>query len=285
MWNSLDPMRIFSENLRWICWIGSHLRTIPRDLYLGNLVALDMSYSCLEIFELPMVGDSLSLHHMASLLCYQFFIVFMSVLQQILQSLEVLNLKDSHNLREIRNFSLLPNLETLILWNCFNLSYVCETIGGLKNLLLLNMIGCEKLCKISGKIANFSLPDTLQRLFLKDCYIECTDCFPLRFSAQSFLQYLSLGNSPFEFLPNYSHLKSLRVLDLTLCFRLKQLLCLPSTLAELYVYYCISLEKITFESCEFTLQEFGYEGRTSLCEIEGFIKLMPLAKLDEADLG
>ncbi|KAJ0797123.1 putative leucine-rich repeat domain superfamily [Helianthus annuus] len=168
----------FSEKLRWICWIGSHLRTIPRDLYLGNLVALDMSYSCLEIFELPM----------------------------ILQSLEVLNLKDSHNLR------------------------------------------CEKLCKISGKIANFSLPDTLQRLFLKDCYIECTDCFPLRFSAQSFLQYLSLGNSLFEFLPNYSHLKSLRVLDLTLCFRLKQLLCLPSTLAELYVYYCVSLEKITFQS-------------------------------------
>ncbi|KAI3741836.1 hypothetical protein L1987_59514 [Smallanthus sonchifolius] len=103
----------FSEHLRWICWIGFNLRTIPCDLLLGNLVALDMSYSSLEIFELPMV----------------------------LKSLQFLNLQDSHNLCEIRNMFLLPNLETLILWNCHNLSYVCETIGDLKSLVLLNMTG------------------------------------------------------------------------------------------------------------------------------------------------
>ncbi|XP_076888603.1 disease resistance-like protein DSC1 [Bidens hawaiensis] len=247
----------FSEQIRWICWHGFHERTVPLDLFMENLVALDMSYSCLEIFELPMV----------------------------LQLLKFLNLQDSHNLCEIHSLFLLPNLETLILWNCHSLDYVCETIGGLTNLVLLNMSGCENMCKSLGKIRTFSLPLTLQRLFLKDCYIECTDYIPFRFSVQSFLQYLNLGNSLFEFLPDYSHLKSLRVLDLTLCSRLKRLLCLPSTLAELYVYYCASLEKITFQSCQFTLQEFGYEGCTSLCEIEGFIELMPLVKLDEADLG
>lgn len=46
----------FSEHLRWLCWIGFNLKTIPSNLFMGNLVALDMSYSWLEVFELPMVG-------------------------------------------------------------------------------------------------------------------------------------------------------------------------------------------------------------------------------------
>ncbi|KAJ9552019.1 LOW QUALITY PROTEIN: hypothetical protein OSB04_016064 [Centaurea solstitialis] len=268
------PYDNFSEDLRWICWPGFHLRTIPSDLFMGNLVALDMSYSCLEVFDPPMV----------------------------LQSLQILNLKESQSLSEIRNIYQLPNLETLILWNCHSLVHICETIGGLKNLVLLDMTGCEHVCKrdhrnlLEGSEAStsggrvteqptFSLPHSLHRLLLKDCYLECSDFFPLSFSSQSSLQYLNLGNNLFEFLPNYNHLKSLRVLDLTLCSRLICILCLPSTLAELYVYYCVSLEKITFQSHRFTLQEFGYEGCISLYEIEGFIKLVPLVKLNEADLG
>ncbi|KAJ9551414.1 hypothetical protein OSB04_015459 [Centaurea solstitialis] len=258
----------FSEDLRWLCWLRFHLRTIPSDLFMGNLVAIDLSYSNLEV----------------------------------LRSLQILNLKDSHSLLEIRNISMIPHLETLILWNCYSLVRVCETIGDLKSLTLLNMTGCKNLCKreqinlsvgleasTSGgqftKQPPFSFPHSLQRLFLKDCHLECTDSFPLNFSVQPSLQYLNLGNSLFEFLPYYDHLKNLRVLDLSLCSRLKWLLCLPSTLAELYVYYCKSLEMITFHSHVFTLQEFGYEGCISLSEIEGFIKLIPIAKLDETDLG
>ncbi|KAI3670850.1 hypothetical protein L1987_87492 [Smallanthus sonchifolius] len=82
-----------SENLRWLCWHGFHLRTIPSDLCMGNLVAIDMSFSNLEVFEPPTV----------------------------LHSLQILNLKDSHNLIEIRNILKIPNLETLILWNCYSL--------------------------------------------------------------------------------------------------------------------------------------------------------------------
>ncbi|KAI3701537.1 hypothetical protein L6452_26698 [Arctium lappa] len=262
-----------SEDLRWLCWLGFNLSTIPSDLYMGNLVAIDMSYSNLVVFEPPMV----------------------------LQSLQILNLKDSHNLYEIRNISRIPHLETLILWNCQSLVRVCETIGDLASLTLLNMTGCKNLCKgeqINGLLGleasasggvteqlTFSFPYSLHRLFLKDCNLECTDSFPLSFSVQPFLQYLNLGNSLFEFLPCYDHLKNLRVLDLSLCSRLQLLLCLPSTLAELYVYYCKSLEKITFQSHRFTLQEFGYEGCINLSEIEGFIKLVAIAKLDETDLG
>ncbi|KAL7584408.1 hypothetical protein Lser_V15G46313 [Lactuca serriola] len=258
----------FSEDLRWLCWLGSNLRTIPSDLFMGNLVAMDMSYSNLEIFEPPTV----------------------------LPSLQILNLTNSHNLSEIRNMSMIPHLETLILWNCHSLSRVCETIGDLTSLALLNMTGCRNLCKSEqteastsgGGVAEqptFFFPPSLHQLFLKDCDLECTESFPLSFSVQLSLQYMNLGNSLFEFLPCYDHLKNLRVLDLSLCSMLKQLLCLPSTLAELYVYYCKSLEEISFQSHRFTLQEFGYEGCVSLLEIEGFIKLVPVAKLEEIDLG
>ncbi|GJU04014.1 hypothetical protein Tco_1114352, partial [Tanacetum coccineum] len=43
--------------------------------------------------------------------------------------------------------------------------------------------------------------------------------------------------------------------------------------------------KITFESGQFTLQEFGYEGCVILSEIEGLVKFLLLNKLDESDLG
>ncbi|XP_035832789.1 uncharacterized protein LOC110875549 [Helianthus annuus] len=260
-----------SEDLRWLCWLGFHLRTIPSDLYMGNMVAIDMSYSNLEVFEPPMV----------------------------LQSLQILNLKDSHNLFEIRNIFKMPHLETLILWNCYELHNVCETIGGLKSLATLNMIGCKNLfnreqnnllgASTSGEVLTkqptFYFPLSLHRLFLKDCNLEYTDSFSLGFKIQPYLQYLNLGNNLFEFIPCYNHLKSLRVLDLSFCSRLKCLLCLPRTLAELYIYYCVLLERITFESHRFTLHEFGYEGCNSLYEIEGFIKLVLIANLTENDLG
>ncbi|CAI9269370.1 unnamed protein product [Lactuca saligna] len=262
----------FSEDLRWLCWLGSDLRTIPSDLFMGNLVAIDMSYSKLEVFEAPMV----------------------------LQSLQILNLTHSHDLSEIRNMSMIPHLQTLILWNCRSLTRVCKTIGDLKNLTLLNMTGCKNLCKSvktdldlkastsGGKITKqptFSFPSSLHRLFLNDCNLYCTDSFPLSFSAQQCMEYLNLGYSLFEFLPCYDHLKNLRVLDLTSCSMLKRLPCLPSTHAELYIYYCKSLEEINFQSHRFTLQEFGYEGCISLLEIEGFIKLVPITKLEGNDLG
>ncbi|KAJ9550891.1 hypothetical protein OSB04_014936 [Centaurea solstitialis] len=261
----------FSEDLRWLCWFGFHLRTIPSGLHMGNMVAIDMSYSNLEVFDPPMV----------------------------LHSLKILNLKDSHNLFEIRKISWIPNLDTLILWNCHNLVHVRE-IGDLTSLAQLNLTGCKNLVKeekrfLVGLEASsssgvteeppFSFSYSLQQLFLNACDLERTHSFPLSFNVQPFLRYLNLSNGLFEFLPYYDHLINLRVLDLSFYASLKCLICLPNTLAELYIYYCTSLERITFRSPRFMLQEFGYEGCISLAEIEGFIKLLPITKLDETDLG
>ncbi|KAJ9551079.1 hypothetical protein OSB04_015124 [Centaurea solstitialis] len=263
----------FSEALRWFCWLGFHLETLPSGLYMGNMVAVDMSYSKLVVFDPPMV----------------------------LHSLKILSLKDSHSLLEIRSIYKIPHLETLILWNCQSLVNICETIGDLKNLKLLNMTSCRNLfirMQISlleastststaggvTKEAPFSFPHSLQRLFLNDCNLESADSFLLSLYAQRCLQYLNLSNGLFWSL-DHLHFINLRVLDLSFCSRLEWLQGLPSTLAELYVYYCKSLVGITFQSHRFMLQEFGYEGCINLAEVEGFIKLLPVAELYATDLG
>ncbi|KAF5789024.1 hypothetical protein HanXRQr2_Chr09g0366011 [Helianthus annuus] len=86
-------------------------------------------------------------------------------------------------------------------------------------------------------------------------------------------------------MPNNIDLKMLRLLNLYSCPNLKSLLCLPSTLEELCIDWCTSLERITFQSGRFSLREFGYKGCFKLSEIQGLFKLVPVAKIDEADLG
>ncbi|KAJ0532598.1 putative protein kinase RLK-Pelle-CrRLK1L-1 family [Helianthus annuus] len=241
----------------YLSWHGFCSTTIPPELYMQNLVEIDMSYGGLEVFEPPMV----------------------------LQSLKILNLNDSHYLIEIRNIVKIPNLEILNLRNCYNLVSVCENLGDLTKLALLNLTGCKNLYSLGHrKKPTFSLPFSLQQLILKDCRLASTDSIPFSSIVQPCLQYVNLGNSRFESLPCCDHLENLRILDLSFCSKLKCLVSLPSTLAELYIYYCESLERITFQSHRFTLQEFRYEGCNNLYEVEGFIKLVPIAKLDETDL-
>ncbi|XP_071706318.1 disease resistance protein RML1A-like [Rutidosis leptorrhynchoides] len=263
-----------TEDLVWLSWVGFNESTIHSEIFMGNMVALDMSSSCLNEFEPPTV----------------------------LRSLKFLDLKESHNLLRIHNIDRMPNLEKMILWNCDSLFHVCRTIVNLERLAILNMTGCLKLNKMeqrhttvdieastsgleSTEEPSFHLPKLLQTLFLDECNLESADNFPLSFNDQSSLQYVKLGSGLFEDLPIYSHLENLLVLDLRNCTRLKRLVCLPIRLAELFIYDCTSLEIITFQSGLFTLQKFGYEGCINLSEVQGFVKLLLVSKIDENDLG
>ncbi|GJX11431.1 TMV resistance protein N-like protein [Tanacetum coccineum] len=236
-------MNIFKD-LRWLCWQKFCLREIPPELDMENLVAIDMSCSKLEVFQPPAV----------------------------LPLLKILNLTDSHDLREILNISRVHNLDTLILKNCCKLVCVCDTLRDLTSLATLDITGCDKLCKreqpnsferIKAKVfgrkkteqSSFLLPDSVKRLLLKDCNLESSDDF-LHFRDQSLLEYLNLANNPFEILPNHTHLKQLLVLDLTGCEKLKMLICLPRNLAELYI-----------------------------SNFEDLFKLVPVSKLKDTDLG
>lgn len=42
------PFKKFPNKLRWLCWHGFPLRTIPSDFPMGSLVALDLQYSNLK---------------------------------------------------------------------------------------------------------------------------------------------------------------------------------------------------------------------------------------------
>ncbi|KVF00324.1 hypothetical protein Ccrd_026874, partial [Cynara cardunculus var. scolymus] len=109
----------FSEDLRWLCWRQFDLRAIPSGLFFKSLVAIDMRDSKLKVLPL----------------------------------LKTLNLQSSKSLSAIRSIYRLPNIETLLLCQCYELVDVCKTIGDLMNLALLDMSECPKL---NRKLIRFS---------------------------------------------------------------------------------------------------------------------------------
>ncbi|KAJ0605452.1 putative TIR domain, P-loop containing nucleoside triphosphate hydrolase [Helianthus annuus] len=263
--------------LRWLCWHRCYLRTIPLGLLMNNfLVAIDLTRGNLEKFEPP----------------------------QVLNSLKILNLRSCTRLVSIRKLCRLPNLETLILWHCYRLAHVCETIGSLQSLVLLNLVGCTKLWKSSRNkkhvyqlerikaLCNgggtqeeplLSFPQSLRFLFLDYCDLEYQNDLSVLFNGP--LVGISLRGNLFEFMPNNIELRMLRVLNLTSCKNLKSILCLPSTIEELYTYRCRSLEKVTFQSTRFELRKFRYKGCLKLSKVQGLFKLVAIKELAEAYLG
>ncbi|XP_058216248.1 disease resistance protein RPV1-like [Rhododendron vialii] len=85
------PYKKFPKGLRWLCWRGFPLKSIPGDFPLESLVALDMQYSRLKnVWE----GT------------------------KYIRFLKVLNLSHSYSLAKTPDVSELPNLERLVLKSC-----------------------------------------------------------------------------------------------------------------------------------------------------------------------
>lgn len=266
--------------LRFLCWHGCHMKTIPSGLLMSSfLVAIDITNGNLQNFEPPMVRNKLSVYQLISLASI-FFTVLITVLyhilnlfllEQVLTSLKILNLRACYKLISIRGLSRLPNLETLILWDCRSLNHVCKTIKDLERLSLLNLAYCEKLCLYPRNkrfkawcIGNgvrkplFTLPRSLTFLFLDHCNLEYHNDLNDLFNGE--LLGMSLAGSTFELMPRNIGLNMLRVLNLSFSINLKHIRHLPSTLNELCTYKCKSLEEITFESARFRLRKFNYGG-------------------------
>ncbi|XP_059653214.1 disease resistance protein RPV1-like isoform X2 [Cornus florida] len=129
----------FPSKLRWLCWRGFPLESIPSGLHLECVVALDMRNSNLK----------------------QAWTGY-----KLLRSLKILNLSHSHGLTNTPDFSQVPNLEKLILKNCKNLIEIHESIGELGRLVLLNLKGCENLGKLPLKIGQLK---SLEILILSGC--------------------------------------------------------------------------------------------------------------------
>ncbi|KAK9054866.1 hypothetical protein SSX86_025945 [Deinandra increscens subsp. villosa] len=125
--------------LRWLCWYGCALKTMPSGLLSNNLVVIDMSYGDMEKFKVPTV----------------------------ISSLKVLKLEGCHKLVSICNLYQLPKLKTLMLRYCICLSHLCKSIRDLESLTNLYLSGCVKLWK------TLSIKKCVNQLKrLKDLYID-----------------------------------------------------------------------------------------------------------------
>ncbi|XP_059629922.1 disease resistance protein RPV1-like [Cornus florida] len=145
-----------SRRLVWLCWIGYPLNCIPSTLFMGNMVAIDLSYSKLKVVWRE---------------------------TKILKKLKYLNLSHSY-LIETPNFTGLASLEILLLNDCTKLLDVHHTIECLQNLLVLNMKNCQDLHKLLRSI-----------FMLKSLnYLDLSGCFKLgiRRSWRSIVRSLGL---------------------------------------------------------------------------------------------
>ncbi|KAK2983029.1 hypothetical protein RJ640_001112, partial [Escallonia rubra] len=85
----------------------------------------------------------------------------------MLRLLKMIDLSHSHGLVSgILDFSLVPNLERLVLKHCINLIEVHESIGVLQRLTLLNLKGCQNLEKLPTSIHELK---SLKKLNLSGC--------------------------------------------------------------------------------------------------------------------
>ncbi|KAK2988897.1 hypothetical protein RJ640_002031 [Escallonia rubra] len=167
----------FPKKLRWLCWRGFPLRTIPFDFPAENLVVLDMRNSSLvQVWK----GT------------------------KVLRSLKIINLSHSHGLTITPNFLELPNLERLILKDCINLLEVHESIEILGRLVLLNLKGCKNLRKLPRR---FSQLKSLETLILSGC--SMLDELPMELGEMESLSVLCADGTTISGLPSItSHSKN-----------------------------------------------------------------------------
>jgi len=85
---------------------------------------------------------------------------------QLLEKLKILNLSHSRYLKHTPDFSKLPNLEKLIMKDCPSLSEVHQSIGDLKNVLLINLKDCISLSNLPRNIHQLK---SLKTLILSGC--------------------------------------------------------------------------------------------------------------------
>ncbi|KAK9932826.1 hypothetical protein M0R45_020048 [Rubus argutus] len=192
----------FPKGLRWLCWSVYHLDSIPNDLVLENLVVLEMHYGSLkQVWK--------GTKH--------------------LPSLKILDLSHSFALTETSDFSLVPNLERLILVGCSSLVAIHESIGKLEKLVYLNMTDCEVIRKLPD---NITMLKFLETLIVSGC--SNLNEFPMEMSKMQSLKVLRADDVPInQFLITATATGTEPGKSLNNCWT-----CLSSTLVDLSLTDC-----------------------------------------------
>ncbi|XP_076903077.1 disease resistance protein RPV1-like [Bidens hawaiensis] len=262
------------KKLRLLRWHGFSLKSIPGDVPLENLVVLDLRYS-----KLKEVWDGF----------------------KIVGSLKILNLSYSVELIKTPDFDGLPSLESLLLKGCLSLTQVCESIGYLERLVLLDISGCRSLKDIPY------LPRSLETLKMYGCSnvgvfgqvkclescslssllvdIDVSECnlfnnsFPEDWSNLISLKFLNISRNNITSLPGcVKSLPSLKSLDAYECSHLQSVLDVPKSVTDLSTYQNMSLEIVQPTPNPLTLMSAGQCEK--LCAVEGCFKHQSIKNVD-----
>ncbi|CAN6556775.1 unnamed protein product [Malus baccata var. baccata] len=170
------------KELRWLSWLGFPLKSIASDFPLEFLVYLEMHQSNLTQVFNRKTDLRQVLKGRKTLFVFFFF-------PHHLPSLKTLDLSHSHSLTEIGNFSLVPNLERLILEDCLSLVDIHDSIGKLNRLVYLNLKDCIKIMKLPRNVFALKLLDTL---IVSGCLN--LDAFPAELKMMESLKVLDVAD-------------------------------------------------------------------------------------------
>ncbi|XP_024182010.2 disease resistance protein RPV1-like [Rosa chinensis] len=183
-----------SNELRWLYWYGCPIQSFPSNFHPRKLVVLKIPYS-------PRITR----------------------LWEGLKNFPILtsmNLEGCKSLRELPNFTGIPNLEELNLYGCESLVEVHQSVGCLDKLVTLCLEGCNNLVKLPSEISLKSL----HAMDLKFC--TKLEEFPKIIGKMDSLRELILSNTLVKELhPSIGNLIGLRQLYLDHCQNLTTLPC------------------------------------------------------------
>ncbi|XP_042482140.1 disease resistance protein RUN1-like isoform X2 [Macadamia integrifolia] len=288
-----------SKKLKWLCWHGFPLNSIPTNFDMENLIVLHMENSSVKE-------------------------VWKEI--KLLKRLKILNLSHSSYLRKTPNFLGVPSLEELVLEDCKSLVEVHQSIGYLDKLIVLNLKNCNNLMKLPDSIGMLTsleelnlhgcsklverstywfssfpqylgslkrhctstnlLPSSFSRLcFLKSVNLNhCNlseDMIPNDFWSLPLLRVLRMENNRFCTLPaNIRHLSHLSRLSLIDCRDLKLMTELPPMLERLYVSGC-SMEILPSTISNLSGLDLLYANRCK--RLQSFPELPPSLAFLEAE--
>ncbi|CAN1851260.1 Disease resistance protein RUN1 [Linum perenne] len=203
----------FCNKLRWLCWHGFSLESIPDDFDLGNLIALDLRHSRLKTFS-------------------------------SMKKLKYLDLSHSLELLRTPNFTDIPRVAKLRLKGCISLEEVHDSIGSLTHLRSLDLQGCQKLKQLPARI--FTLT-SLKKIDLSGC--SSLEELPPGIENLESLLVLLVDGTALRTLPETtSNLGKLKSLSLQQCDRLFT----PRTGPSVINFLPSSLIKLDLRSCNIT---------------------------------
>ncbi|XP_042482142.1 disease resistance protein RUN1-like isoform X4 [Macadamia integrifolia] len=254
-----------SKKLKWLCWHGFPLNSIPTNFDMENLIVLHMENSSVKE-------------------------VWKEI--KLLKRLKILNLSHSSYLRKTPNFLGVPSLEELVLEDCKSLVEVHQSIGYLDKLIVLNLKNCNNLMKLPDSIGCSMeiLPSTISNLsgldllYANRCkrlqsfpelppslaFLEAEGCTSLQGVDVEGLEYLRKLRIDYDHFCSKSYeISCLKLQSLTLegCGRPQTLPKLPTNLDSLFVDGDISnllvncREIQSMETCHQSVQRIHIEER------------------------